>query len=228
MSAKDLRDPWWVPAPYDQGPFEKRAALTIAPDGMPVAKDVENALRDAAQRLRDAGWAVDEIDCPPMRPAALLNEQLWMTETRIGAEKMVTAEAEADSQFIYLQMQNRIEPLGVEGLLTALQSRLESVRNWLDFIDKYPILLCPVSGELPFVQQQDVQSPEAFQNIMEAQLTQRALPVLGLPGLTVATGSVGKIPVGVQLIGGRFREDILVAAGRDIEARGSKVLVADL
>jgi amidase len=121
MAVKDLRDPWWVPAPYDQGPFEKRAALTLAPDGMPVAKDVENALHDAAQRLKDAGWVVDEIDCPSMRPAALLNEQLWMTETRIGAAKMIADEAEADSQFIYQQMQSRIEPLGAEGLLAALQ-----------------------------------------------------------------------------------------------------------
>ena len=29
---------------------------------------------------------------------------------------------------------------------------------------------------------------------MEAQLTQRALPVLGLPAMAVATGAVGKIP----------------------------------
>ena len=228
MAAKDLRDPWWVPAPFDQGPFEKRAALTVAPDGMPVAKDVENALRDAAQRLQDAGWVVDEIDCPPMRPAALLNEQLWMTETRIGAAKMVAAEAEADSQFIYQQMQDRIEPLGTEGLLAALQSRLGLVREWQEFMDKYPVLLCPVSGELPFAQQQDVQSPDAFQDIMEAQLTQRALPVLGLPGLTVTTGSVGKIPVGVQLISGRFREDVLIAAGADIEARGPNISVAGI
>lgn len=94
-------------------------------------------------------------------------------------------------------------------------------------MQKYPILICPVSGQLPFSQQQDVQSKAAFEAIMEAQLTQRALPAMGLPGLTVSTGSVGKIPVGVQLIAGRFREDILLAAGADIERSGPINKVSD-
>jgi amidase len=36
---------------------------------------------------------------------------------------------------------------------------------------------------------------------------------MGLPGLAVATGFVGKCPVGVQLVAGRYREDLLLAAG---------------
>lgn len=228
MSAPDFRDPWWVPVPYDQGEFPKRAALTISPDGMPVTREVENALRDAAQRLKDAGWLVDEVECPSMRPAAKINEQLWMTEMRIGAEALVEKEGEADSQFVYEQMKSRIAPVDVEGMLVALQSRAGIVREWQEFMQKYPILICPVSGELPFAQQQDVQSKEAFQAIMEAQLTQRALPVMGLPGLAVSTGQVGSVPVGVQLIAGRYREDVLIAAGADIEKAGPRIQVADI
>ena len=77
------------------------------------------------------------------------------------------------------------------------------------------------------MQQQDVQSEATFDAIMEAQLTQRALPVIGLPGLTVTTGLVGKTPVGIQLIAGRFREDILLAAGADIERNGPRIGIAD-
>ncbi len=227
LSAKDTRDPWWVPVQHDQGAFPKRAALTVAPDGMPVDKEVEHALRDAANRLKDAGWIVEEVMCPPMRPAAKLNEQLWMTEMRIGADEMVQKEAEEDSQFVYQQMKNRVEPLDVKGLLAALQTRAGIVREWEDFMQKYPILICPVSGQLPFAQQQDVQSEAAFEAIMEAQLTQRALPATGLPGLTLSTGFVGTIPVGVQLIAGRFREDILLAAGADIERTGPTIKVSD-
>ncbi len=226
MATEDLRDPWWVPAPYDQGDFPKRAALCIAPDSMSVAAEVEHALRDAAERLRAAGWQVDELPCPPMRPAALINEQLWMTEMRIGAEAMVAQEGEADSQFVYAQMKSRIEGVDVEGMLAAFQDRAGLIRAWQLFTQDYPVVICPVSGMLPFSQQQDVSSPEAFAAIMEAQLTQRALPVLGLPGLAVSTGFAGSIPVGVQLIAARFREDILISAGRDIEAAGVLVEVA--
>jgi amidase len=226
MSAEDLHDPWWVPVPYDLGAFPKRAALTISPDGMPVAKEVEAALRDAAQRLKDAGWVVDEVACPSMTEAAKVNEQLWMTEMRAGAQKMVEDEAEADSQFIYQQMKNRIAPVGVDGMLAALQTRAALLREWQLFMERYPILICPVSGELPFSQQQDVGSEAAFEAIMQTQLTQRALPVMGLPGLAVSTGMAGTVPVGVQLIAGRYREDILIAAGVDIESRGPEIEVA--
>ncbi len=97
-----------------------------------------------------------------------------------------------------------------------------------EIYEKYPVLICPLSGELPFLQHEDVQSYASFDRIMEAQLTQRALPVIGLPAMAVATGTVGKIPVGVQLIAGRFREDILLSAGADIEKAGPKMKIADL
>jgi len=46
-----------------------------------------------------------------------------------------------------------------------------------------------------------------------------AVPVLGLPGMAVATGTAGGVPVGVQLVGPRFREDACLAAAEAIEAR---------
>ena len=66
----------------------------------------------------------------------------------------------------------------------------------------------------------DAQGFEAFSRVLEAQLTQVGLPLMGLPGLTVSTGLVGRTPVGVQLLAARFREDLLFEAGEAIEARG--------
>jgi amidase len=73
---------------------------------------------------------------------------------------------------------------------------------------------------LPFPDHDDVTSFVRFEQIMAANLPQVGLPLLSLPGLVVATGMVGQIPVGVQLIGSRYREDILLAAGGVIEAGG--------
>ena len=36
---------------------------------------------------------------------------------------------------------------------------------------------------------------------------------MGLPGLTVTTGTVDGLPMGVQLVANQFREDILLEAG---------------
>jgi amidase len=44
---------------------------------------------------------------------------------------------------------------------------------------------------------------------------------MGLPALTVSTGLVGRVPVGVQVVSGRYREDLCLLAGEAIEAGGT-------
>ena len=227
MAAADPRDPWYVPAPLDSGPFEKRAALTLAPDDMPVDERVRDALIQAARTLEDAGWIVDEVPCPPMRLAAEINAVLWMAETRFAAKDMIEKENEPDSRFVFRQMSHEVGPIDLDTVMGALQSRATIMREWDLFLQRYPLLLCPVSGELPFDQQQDVKSEIAFVSVYEAQLTQRGVPTLGLPALSLATGAVDGRPVGVQLVAGRFREDILLDAGLTLEAAGHRPSVCD-
>ena len=124
-------------------------------------------------------------------------------------------------------MTKRSPEIDKGGLLDALQKRATLLREWQLFLSKYPVLITPVSGELPFPQQLDVKSENDFENIMKAQLTQLAVPALGLPALSVFMGFSGTTPVGVQLIGARFREDILIAAGTDIESSGEQPKCVD-
>ncbi|MBY8977193.1 amidase family protein [Rhodobacteraceae bacterium NNCM2] len=220
MAAGDYRDPWWVPAPMTLGDAPKRAALTVAPEGLSVAPEVEAALRDGAARLADAGWEVVETECPPFREPADLQLILWLSEMRRHGGEMIGREDDPDASFVYAQMVKHCPEPDLNMVLDALQRRLGLLREWEAFFATYPVLICPVSGELPFDDQCDVSSPERFLEVLEAQLTQVGLPLMGLPGLTVSTGLVGKKPVGVQLIAGRYREDLLLAAGKAIEAAG--------
>jgi amidase len=82
------------------------------------------------------------------------------------------------------------------------------------------VLLTPVSGELPFPDNLDRKDEASFARVWQAQLPQIAIPFMGLPGLTVATGMVGRSPVGVQVVSGRYREDLCLLAGEAIEAGG--------
>ena len=79
----------------------------------------------------------------------------------------------------------------------------------------------PVSGELPFADGLDVRDEASFARVWQAQVPQIAIPFLGLPALTVSTALVGRIPVGVQFVSGRFREDLCLLAGEAIEAGGT-------
>jgi len=96
----------------------------------------------------------------------------------------------------------------------------------MGFLDRHPVLLLPVSAELPFPDGLDVQ-PGGWERVWRAQLVQTGLPPLGLPGLTVSTGMAGRATVGVQVVAGRFREDLCLLAGEAIEAGGVPVAPVD-
>jgi amidase len=102
----------------------------------------------------------------------------------------------------------------------ALTRRATLTRDWMLFFETYAVLLTPVSGELPFPDHLDRKDDDSFKRVWEAQLPQIAIPFMGLPGLVVSTGLVGKAPVGVHIVSGRYREDLCLLAGEAIEAGG--------
>jgi len=221
MAAKDSRDPWWTPVPPELSVGPKRAALCVSPEGLHVAPEVETALQDAAKRLQDAGWIVEEVESPPFREPAHLQGILWLTEFRRGNSDVIARENDPDATFVYQQLSEICPEADLNSLLDTLQRRVGLMRQWQTFTDDYPILLCPVSAEPPFPDLLDVESPNAFRRVLEAQLTQLGLPLVGLPALAVSTTLMNGVPVGVQLIAGRFQEATLLRAGEDLERAGS-------
>lgn len=220
--APDARDPWYVPVPIDGPKVEKRAALCIAPDGLEVAGEVKAALVDAAKRLERAGWTVEEIaNTPPLKEAAELQVRLWIGDN-YGAQ-LAAAEREGDAGALtclrgHAEMARALD---LPTFSTTLIRRATLTRAWQMFFDQYPVLLMPVSGELPFEDQLDLRGAESWARVWRAQMPMIGTPFMGLPGLTVSTGMVGQTPVGVQVVAGRYREDLCLAAGEAIEAGGT-------
>jgi len=221
-SAYDVRDPGWVPAPLEGPVMPKRAALCLRPDGLETVAEVEAAVADAGKRLERAGWTVEEVaTTPPLREAAELQTRLWLGD---GYEaQLAAAEREGDPGALACLRGNRAKvfPFDAAAFSRALTRRATLMREWLQFLETYPVLVMPVSAELPFPDGLDVRDEASFTRVWQAQLTQIAVPFLGLPGLTVSTGLVGRVPVGVQVVAGRFREDLCLLAGEAIEAFGT-------
>ena len=223
MSGKDFRDPWWVPAPLEGPAMPKRAALCLNPDGLNPVAEVKAAVADAAKRLERAGWTVEEIaDTPPMREPADLQTKLWLGDGYEAQLEMATREG--DPGALACLNGNRAKVASFDGqaaaLSKALTRRATLTRQWLELFEKYAVLLIPVSGELPFPDHLDRKDEASFARVWHAQLPQIAIPFMGLPGLTVSTGLVGRVPVGVQIVSGRYREDLCLLAGEAIEAGG--------
>jgi amidase len=221
MAAPSALDPWWTPAPLVGPNLPRAAALCLRPGGLRIAPDIEAALQAAAHRLRDAGWRVEEIeDTPPLREAAALQVRLWVHDDFAALAENAAREGDPGALAFVAAFRDEAAAAKPEDLLRALTRRASLVREWQAFLQLHPVLLLPVSAELPFPDGLDMAGEDGFRRVWEAQLTQVGLPFLGLPCLTVSTGLAGAAPVGVQLVAGRFREDMCLAAGEAIEAGG--------
>jgi len=222
MSAEDSRDPWSVPAPLEGPPMPQRAALCVRPGGMQVAREVEAAVLDAGRRLADAGWNVEEIaDTPPLKEAAEVQESLWLGDGFARLADAVERDGDPGAMAVVAAVRPRAETYPADVVARALVQRATVTRQWQLFLTKYAVLVVPVSGELPFPDGLDLRGEAGFRRVWDAQFLMRALPAMGLPGLTVSTGLVGQTPVGVQVVANRYREDLCLRAGEEIEARGT-------
>ena len=221
MARPDARDPWWVPVPLT-GPDAPRAAVVcLRPDGMETASEVCAALLDAADRLRDAGWTVDEVDSlPPLKDALPLQIALWMGDGYQGLVDAAQREGDPGAIAALAGQKQLVGAMQMADLSSVLSKRLGIARAWQLYLERHPVVLLPVSAELPFENDLDLQGSLAYERVWRAQLTMIALPLAGLPALTVSTALAGRSPVGVQVVAGRFREDLCLAAGAAIEARG--------
>jgi amidase len=222
MSAPDPRDPWWVPAPLEGPPTPFRAMLCLRPGGMQIVEEVAAAVLEAGRRLADAGWTVEQIeDTPPMHDAAEVQERLWLGD---GFDEQVAAAArDGDPAAIAVMaaVSPKVKTLPADVVARSLVRRTTLMREWRLFLTKNPVLLLPVSAELPFPDGLDLQGAAGFDRVWRAQLVLRALPAMGLPGLAVSTRLIGSVPVGVQVVAGHYREDLCLLAGKAIEAGGT-------
>ncbi|MBU6272732.1 MAG: amidase [Betaproteobacteria bacterium] len=221
MASADLRDPWWVPAPLAGEPVARpiRVALSFDAAGTPASPPVRDALRRAADALAAAGYAVEERDPPGMAQAADLWNRFVHGEARHLMAPAVTAHGDAGIRQAFAWMLDQAPELSALELMQAGAGRAALLRSMMGFLAEYPLALYPVSAELPFEQGLDTRSRADFERIFRAQAPLFPAATLGLPALSAPVGMAQGLPVGVQLMASRFREDLLLDAAEVLEAR---------
>ena len=151
MSAPDPRDPWSVPAPLEGPPMPRHAALCLRPAGRKVAQEVEAAVLDAGRRLADAGWTVEEVgDTPPLNESADVNEWLWLADGFPQLADAAERDGDPGALAVVAAVRPRIKTYPADAVARALVQRATVVRQWQLFLNRYAVLLIPVSAELPF------------------------------------------------------------------------------
>ncbi len=224
MSMENYDDPWWTPIPFSFPMPEKKVALLTKIEGLKIDPIIINELKIVARKLEDSGWVVEEPKAPNFQEAANYQATLWLGEFRRTGGEAIRRENDPDANFIYSQMSKRCPDTSIEKFMDSLQHRARISREWNKFFDQYPIILCPITGDIPFPDLKDLESEESFDLVFDSMLPLIAPPYMGLPGLSFATSQTEqKIPLGVQFISRKFREDLLLNVAYDLEKHYPKI-----
>jgi len=227
LTSYDIRDPWSVRIPQAAQTIVRPVTVAMLMPASSIDADpaVTKALDQAAQILEGAGYRVEVVTPPHIEEASALFWSLMLTEESMIADKSGASSAssiddlgdEAVIKARHSTMANA-KLLGPGEFVHGLARRTTILRDWLQFLENYPLILMPVSWRLPFPSDHDQEGDEALGQLLRAHEPMTAVSLLGLPGLAVPTGTSDGIPVGVQLVASRFQEELCLSAGEVIEA----------
>ena len=223
MARRDMRDPWWVPAPLHTagagGPC--RVAVARVPSDMRADPGVMAMIAQAAGWLADAGYEVTpDVEVPDLAGTWKLWAELLTTEVSTLQAAQMLDGASPDFARALDGMLRMATILDGEGYMRAVAFRARLLRDWLTFLETYPIILAPLSVRKALPVNGDIADDDAVRRILGDDLRfSSALSVLGLPVAVTPVGLLDGHPLGVQLIGSRYREDRCLDAAAAIEAR---------
>jgi len=228
MMGRDARDPWWVPVPLkNETPPKGRVAMCAGIPEADVDPAVAAAVKQAGKWLADAGYEVEEVAPPHLHEAGSLfftlvvSENAVSTDDRAGTTKAIEALGDEACKRARRSTVAAVTPLDYEGYVSALARRAAILRRWMVFFEKYQLVLMPISWQRPFPVDEDQKGDAPVAALLRAQVPILACSTLGLPGLACPATLADGVPVGVQLVGPRYGEELLFAAAEAIEARTS-------
>jgi Asp-tRNA(Asn)/Glu-tRNA(Gln) amidotransferase A subunit family amidase len=118
----------------------------------------------------------------------------------------------------YLTFAAPEQPLSMDGLLSACASRDQVRAEILQQMRDVPILLSAVSSEPAFRHGEGTWRPGAAQCYRDTMRWSQWLNLVGFPGAAVPVGfSPEVLPIGVQVIGRPYEEDLVLAVAERIE-----------
>jgi amidase len=224
MGGAHPRDPFSVPfSPVPGPPGGVRIGLVRDPGVVAPSPAVDAALDTAAGWLRDAGHTVQEVDLPLLVEAYRLWYLLCIEDNRGDLPLIAELGGEGAHRSLLTQLavarQWWPEQPALLDVLEGYERRGAVVRALHEVLEDMPVLLMPVSAEQAFAHGEDIASDADAIRLADAQWSCMAIPLLGVPAVSVPVAVSGGLPVGVQLVGGRFREELLLGVAEDIEAR---------
>ena len=207
-----------------------------------IDSDVERIVREAVKKYEKAGAKIVEISLPHTEYALPCYYIIAPSEAsanlarydgiKYGYSTISDKKKEKDN-LLDVYFQSREEGFGDEvrrrimlgtyalsaGYYEAYYLRAQKVRTLIkeDFekaFEKVDVIFTPVSPTPAFKLGEKIDDPLTM---YLCDILTVAVNLAGLPAVSIPVGKIGKLPVGLQIIGGPFEEDKILAVGEMFE-----------
>ena len=164
------------------------------------------------------GFKVTEAVPPDYEQAVELWATILAADLRVMKPLLDQVMGAAGRQFLDYGLEYLPAP-DLAGWAMAHTARHGLARRWSLWYEEYPVLLSPVWSQLAFPLGFDIASLDGAVATLE--LMRPVLPanLLGTPAAVVPAGMTDGLPVGVQVMGGKYTELRCLAVAEAIEQR---------
>ncbi|HEX8866839.1 MAG TPA: amidase family protein [Lentzea sp.] len=206
LCGPDPADPRVVPVPPRGAPAGKLAGFVPG----------DPAVEEAAKRLVDAGYEVEPVEVPRLREASTLAMRMIATPIGLAWEQFLATAPEDLIGYSRLLLELR-PALDLAGFLELTGTRLAIGREWAGMLDRYPVVVGPVSTIPSLEPDEDRRSAAHLAGYFDAMELCTATNFVGVPAVAVPTGLRDGLPTGVQVISRMYREDLALDAAEVLE-----------
>ena len=227
MAGPDDGDPMAAPVPVRNPLREEVRNLRVGffeEDGrVPVTKETRAAIRNAVAALRDAGHAVEDFIPSELEEVRSIWWNLFGRAGQVALGPMCEGRESELSPILreFIGLVSAEPRLTTEEFMSTLLERDALRARFLHQMQKYPILLCPVCAVPAFAHGEREWKIDG-QNVgyLDAMSYCQWFNALGNPAVVVSVGrSPEGLPIGVQVVGRPFEEELVLAVAQEIESR---------
>jgi amidase len=220
----DPHDPFHAPVPWEGPQVSRpiRVAFSKETFGFALHPEVSIALDAAAAALDDAGYEVEEITPPQIHDAGRIGYRTLLGEVKALMGPDIAALGSHVVRDIFADYWTEFPPFEGTELLQMMAQRSQYARDFGLFQQEYPLVLSPFLPQPFFRPDRDREGVEGLREVLGAAIWSYSMNFMGLPaGIVPARLALlpqGPYPIGVQITGRRWREDLVVQALAAIEA----------
>jgi len=219
--AYDPHDPWQAPVPFEGTELEKpiKIGFTKNTYQFEIHPAIVEALDTARACLVDAGYEVVEIETPDISEIGETGYRALMGEVNVLMLNDVRRHGSPEINRMFDEYFELFPPFRDDELLHQMARRSHFIRQWNLLFERTPLVLCPFLPSPTYAWNRDAEGKDGIMEVLGCGIWSFAMNYMGFPAGIVSPRMHEGMPVAVQVVGRRFREDLILDALESVETR---------